>query len=137
MPRVTKSYLAQVNDLPWPVVLEGLGLHAPAHSPDSGGFMMRCRRNDRTASLRFDHRGFFHCFSCGGSGDVFGFVLRFLATGGKHHTYGFPEAVHDPFARPTASVLQPRAYSNAIRHLNRAHGIGARKAGSEASRTVG
>lgn len=120
MPRVTKRYLASVNELPWPVVFEGLGLQAPRFSPNAGGFMMKCSRYDRKASLRFDHRGFFHCFRCGCSGDVFGFVLRFLASDGQHHTF---RSGGNPFS-PQKSVLEPRAYSKAIRHFAQAHGIG-------------
>lgn len=125
MPRLTKRYLSEINALPWPVVLQGLGVTAPSHNPDAGGFTMACRKSDRSPSLRFDRRGFFHCFSCGGCGDVYGFVLRFLATDGGHHDFKFAPYGSNPFSRPKL-VIEPRAHSQAINHFARIHAIGRR-----------
>lgn len=125
MPRLTRRYLSKINALPWPTVLQGLGITAPAHQIDASAFTMACRAADRSPSLRFDRRGFFHCFSCGGSGDVFGFVLRYLATGGAHHDFRCAAHRTDPFS-PAKSVLEPRAHSQAIKHFARIHAIGRR-----------
>lgn len=125
MPRLTRRYLSEINALPWPTVLQGLGVTAPAHQTGASAFMMACRAADRSPSLRFDKRGFFHCFSCGGSGDVFGFVLRYLATGGAHHDFRFAAHSSDPFS-PAKAVLEPRAYSQAIKHFAQTHAIGRR-----------
>lgn len=122
MPRLTRRYLSEINALPWPTVLQGLGVTAPAHQPGASAFMMACRAADRSPSLRFDRRGFFHCFSCGGNGDVFGFVLRYLATSGAHHDLKFAPYAADPFSH-AKPVLEPRAYSRAIKHFAQKHAI--------------
>ncbi|BCB21874.1 CHC2 zinc finger domain-containing protein [Bosea sp. ANAM02] len=126
MPRLTRRYLAEINALPWPTVLQGLGVTPPKHDLGATAFMMSCSANDRSPSMRFDRRGFFHCFSCGGSGDVFGFVLRYLATEGAHHDYKFSPYAADPFSRGKR-VIEPRAHSQAINHFARKHAIGRRK----------
>ena len=126
MPRPPRRYLAEINALRGPTVLQGLGLTAPRHEAGASAFMMSCKASDRSPALRFDRRGFFHCFSWGGNGDVFGFVLRYLATGGAHHNFKFAPYAADPFT-PAKRVLEPRAYSQAIQHFARTHAIGRRE----------
>ncbi len=48
-----------------------------------------------------DERGFFHCFSCGAGGDVFGFVMRYSNT-------GFPEALKELARKAGVSLPEPR-----------------------------
>ena len=45
--------------------------------------------DDKNPSMHVnDEKGFFHCFSCGAGGDVFGFLMRYS-------NIGFPEALKE------------------------------------------
>lgn len=48
-----------------------------------------------------DDKGFFHCFSCGAGGDVFGFLMRYSNT-------GFPEALKELAAKAGVRLPAPR-----------------------------
>lgn len=123
MPRLTKRYLAAVRALPWPEVLNGLGLTAPKHDPTSGGFFMRCHDTaDHTPSLRFRSNGTFHCFACGASGDAFSFALRYLAYGGHRETASAADPFEGGMHRPK-TVHTAATYRRTTAHFTRRHGV--------------
>lgn len=129
MARLNDGYVRALDALPWPVVLAGVGIMAPKHA-DGGAFHMLCRPGiERKPSLRFYPNGTFHCHSCGDRGNVFTFVLRYLATGGHRHSVD-PGDPFDPVTdtlNPSISCHTTSAYRKAFRHFERRHGISARR----------
>lgn len=58
--------------------------------------------DDKNPSMQVnDEKGFFHCFSCGAGGDVFGFLMRYS-------NIGFPEALRELAKRAGVRLPAPR-----------------------------
>ncbi len=58
--------------------------------------------DDKNPSMHVnDEKGFFHCFSCGAGGDVFGFLMRYS-------NIGFPEALRELARKAGVSLPAPR-----------------------------
>lgn len=65
--------------------------------------------DDKNPSMHVnDEKGFFHCFSCGAGGDVFGFLMRYS-------NIGFPEALKELARKAGVRLPAPRPHTKSER----------------------